>query len=64
MARKLTDGTTKAKIVETEAYYGEQDPASHAFRGKTKRAKTMWEKPGVAYVYLIYGMYCLFNVVT
>jgi DNA-3-methyladenine glycosylase len=64
VVRKLTDGTIKAKIVETEAYYGEQDPASHAFRGRTKRAKIMWEKPGVAYVYLIYGMYYLFNIVT
>lgn len=64
VVRKLTDGTIKAKIVETEAYCGEQDPASHAFTGRTKRAKIMWEKPGVAYVYLIYGMYYLFNTVT
>jgi len=60
----LTEGTIKGKIVEIEAYYGEEDPASHAFRGRTERAKIMWGIPGTAYVYLIYGMYYLFNIVT
>jgi len=64
LVRKLTEGIIKGKIVETEAYYGENDPASHAFRGKTKRARIMWGIPGTAYVYLIYGMYHLFNIVT
>ncbi len=64
LIRKLAGGTIKGKIVETEAYYGEEDPASHAFRGRTERAKIMWGIPGVAYVYLIYGMYYLFNIVT
>jgi len=64
LVKKLTEGTIKGKIVETEAYYGEKDPASHAFRGRTERAKIMWGIPGTAYVYLIYGMYYLFNIVT
>ncbi|MBU7014388.1 MAG: DNA-3-methyladenine glycosylase [Theionarchaea archaeon] len=51
-------------IVETEAYLGETDPGSHAFRGRTPRTDPMYGEPGRAYVYLIYGKYCLLNVVT
>lgn len=51
-------------IIETEAYYGRDDPASHAYGGKTQRSRIMFEKPGTAYVYLCYGMYYLLNVVT
>jgi DNA-3-methyladenine glycosylase len=51
-------------IVETEAYYGHDDPASHAYGGKTRRSKIMFGKPGIAYVYLCYGMYYLLNIVT
>lgn len=64
LVRKTNKGITKGKIVETEAYYGEEDPASHAYRGKTKRSQIMWGKPGVAYVYFIYGNHYLLNVVT
>jgi len=64
LVREFRQGRVGGKIVETEAYYGDKDPASHAFRGKTKRARIMWGPPGIAYVYLIYGMYYLLNVVT
>jgi DNA-3-methyladenine glycosylase len=52
-------------ITETEAYAGEIDKASHAFGGRrTNRTETMYSEGGTAYVYLCYGMYSLFNVVT
>jgi DNA-3-methyladenine glycosylase len=51
------------RIVETEAYTG-NDPACHAFGRTTGRAATLYKSPGLAYVYLIYGMYHCLNVVT
>lgn len=51
-------------ILETEAYYGRDDPASHAHKGRTPRSGIMFGRPGTAYVYLCYGMYYLLNVVT
>lgn len=58
---KLTGGT----IVETEAYNGVIDKASHAYGGRfTPRTSTMYEAGGVSYVYLCYGIHHLFNVVT
>jgi DNA-3-methyladenine glycosylase len=53
-----------AKIVEVEAYLGQHDLASHSSKGHTKRTAIMFGPPGFAYVYLIYGMYHCFNVVT
>jgi DNA-3-methyladenine glycosylase len=56
---------TGGRIVETEAYRGEHDMACHANGGKrTPRTEIMYHEGGVAYVYLIYGMYALFNVIT
>ncbi|MEE4178423.1 MAG: DNA-3-methyladenine glycosylase [Bacteroides sp.] len=58
-------GVTGGIIVETEAYAGEMDRASHAFGGRrTNRTETMYMKGGVAYVYLCYGMHHLFNLIT
>lgn len=52
-------------IVETEAYRGPEDRASHAYGGRrTRRTETMYARGGIAYVYFVYGMYHQFNVVT
>src|SRR5438105_15924522 len=59
------DGVRRAgRIVETEAYVGPDDAASHARSGPKGRAALMYGKAGVAYVYLIYGMHHCFNAVT
>lgn len=62
----LIDGKlTVGVIVETEAYKGVEDKASHAYGGRfTDRTKVMYEEGGLSYVYLCYGIHHLFNVVT
>ncbi len=55
----------RGKIVETEAYIGSIDKACHAYGGKkTPRLTALYSRPGIAYVYFIYGMYHCFNVIT
>lgn len=64
LGKILVFGQHKGIITETEAYFGHDDPASHAFKGLTPRTQLMFGAPGYSYVYLIYGMYHCLNFVT
>ena len=64
ICRKTDKGVTRARITETECYYGESDTACHAHKGKTERTKVMYEAGGITYVYLCYGMHAMLNIVT
>jgi DNA-3-methyladenine glycosylase len=63
LVRRSTDGITAGRIVETEAYGGPEDLASHARAGRTARTAPMFGDVGHAYVYLVYGMHLCLNVV-
>jgi DNA-3-methyladenine glycosylase len=64
LVHRTRAGVTAGMIVEAEAYIGEDDPACHAAPGPTRRNKPLYGPPGVAYVYLNYGMHYLVNAVT
>ncbi len=64
LVRKIGNKVIKTRIVETEAYMGPNDLASHASRGKTARNKVMFGGPGIIYIYLVYGMHYMLNIVT
>jgi DNA-3-methyladenine glycosylase len=65
LVTELEGGRTSGRIVEVEAYNGVVDRASHAWSGRrTRRTEVMYGEGGTAYVYLIYGIHHLFNVVT
>lgn len=64
LCKKDGDIVRRLVINETEAYYGEDDTACHAHKGKTERTKPMYERGGIAYIYLCYGMYDMLNVVS
>jgi DNA-3-methyladenine glycosylase len=63
LVRRLHGKLLRARLIETEAYLGPDDLASHASKGRTRRTEVLFGAPGRAYVYLIYGLHEMLNVV-
>jgi DNA-3-methyladenine glycosylase len=63
LEHQTADGLVAVELTEAEAYAGRSDPASHAYRGKTRRNAVMFGPPGHAYVYFTYGMHFCVNMV-
>lgn len=64
LVRKTDGGQIRLRISQTEVYWGEEDTACHASRGRTGRTEVMYGKAGTAYIYLCYGIHWLLNIVT
>ena len=64
LCRKTENKVIKLRILETECYFGEEDTACHAHKGKTERTSIMYDAGGNAYVYLCYGIHHLLNIVS
>lgn len=64
LVRRIDGEEIRVRITETEAYRGVEDKACHASKGRTPRTELLYRESGVIYVYLIYGMHWLMNVIT
>ena len=64
VGKVIVRGQVRLRISETEIYWGEQDTACHAHKGRTKRTEVLYAPAGTIYVYLCYGIHWLLNIVT